>query len=40
MLAESDALALIEGLEQASKRTRPMIMIGLLAIIAGFAILS
>jgi hypothetical protein len=40
MLGESDALALIEGLENASRRTRPMIFAGLIAIIAGFAILS
>ncbi|MCX8475932.1 MAG: hypothetical protein MT490_09075 [Sphingomonas sp.] len=40
MLPEKDALELIAGLERASQRTRPYLIIGLLAIVAGFVILS
>jgi len=40
VIPRNEALELIEGLEKASRRTRPFLLYGLFAIIAGFAILS
>lgn len=40
MLPEQDALDLIAGLERASQRSRPYVIFGLLAMLAGFVILA